>query len=84
MTFHRTLNVELRSDKEIYNLDDRPEFARAIITYGQNIPTARITGNQRSSRLISAKNANALVLLPQKNEETNQIKNGDIVKAILL
>ncbi len=84
LAYHRTLNVELNTDKDFYPLDERPEFARAIITYGQNIPIARITGNQRSSRLMSARDANALVLLPMKSEDKKQIKNMDIIRAILL
>lgn len=70
-------------------LDDRPEFARAIVHFGggeSDLPTASlIKGSQKSSRLTSVKDANALVLLPTRDEVPDGvIKDNHITKAILI
>lgn len=82
--YHSIINATLSIDKEFIKLDPRPEFSRAIITYQDNNIIATITGNQRSSRLMSAKDANALVLLPQSDANNDKIKNGATIKALLI
>ncbi|CAG2107027.1 unnamed protein product [Medioppia subpectinata] len=88
-TYQRCQRVRLECDEKVYRLDDRPEFARAVVSFGTTgleagFPTARLTGNQRSSRLLSAKDANALVLLPQKSDSVDKISCGDFVTAFLI
>ena len=84
LAFHKVIQVKLKLEKESRKLDPRPEFVRAIVSYGDDVPSAFITGNQQSSRLLSVKDANALVLLNQSSETIKEIKNNEIVKAILL
>jgi gephyrin len=48
------------------------------------IPTARSTGNQLSSRLLSMHTANALLLLPERSTDKQQLKHGEIVDAIVI
>lgn len=69
-----------------YNLDPRPEYARAILQWNNTdiLPLAYSTGNQISSKLLSCKNANALLILPGRTAETSELHQGDIVQAMLL
>ncbi|XP_057328865.1 gephyrin isoform X1 [Microplitis mediator] len=69
-----------------YKLDLRPEYARVILqwTDPDKIPVAHSTGNQISSKLLSCKNANALLILPGRTDERKEIKEGDTVPAMLL
>ncbi|KAF7992902.1 hypothetical protein HCN44_005683 [Aphidius gifuensis] len=71
-----------------YKLDSRPEYTRAILVWQHdstdNIPEAYDTGNQISSRLVSCKNANALLMLPGCTDEKYKLQKGDLVEAILL
>ena len=84
-TYQRTLSVRLNTGADSYKLDERPEFARAVLSYQLNdVPIARMTGNQSSSRLMSAKDADALVLLPARSESLQVIKSGHIVTALLI
>jgi MoeA C-terminal region (domain IV) len=61
---------------------ERPEYHRAILsTAGEGgVVTARSTGNQRSSRLLSMSSSNALLCLPQG---TGTIAAGTKVTAII-
>ncbi|KAL6267462.1 hypothetical protein P5V15_000538 [Pogonomyrmex californicus] len=70
----------------LYNLDPRPEYARAILKWNNDepLPEAHITGNQISSKLLSCKGANALLMLPGRTAEKQVLKKGDIVPAMLI
>lgn len=63
----------------------RPEFHRAVLTWSndQQSPgyVAVSTGNQASSRLLSARYANALLELPKSD---SSLKAGDMVDALLI
>ncbi|XP_076756902.1 molybdenum cofactor synthesis protein cinnamon [Xylocopa sonorina] len=69
-----------------YDLDPRPEYARAILQWEDmlGLPSAYSTGNQISSRLLSCKSANALLMLPARKPETTALQAGDVVEAMLL
>ncbi|XP_076640006.1 molybdenum cofactor synthesis protein cinnamon [Colletes latitarsis] len=69
-----------------YNLDPRPEYARAILKWNDTdtLPLAYSTGNQISSKLLSCKNANALLMLPGRAANISQVHQGDVVQAMLL
>nr|XP_050847334.1 gephyrin [Vespula vulgaris]XP_050847335.1 gephyrin [Vespula vulgaris] len=69
-----------------YQLDPRPEYARAILTWkdGADLPLAYNTGNQISSKLFSCKSANALLMLPGKTVAKTVLRPGEVVEAILL
>lgn len=47
-------------------------------------PQAYSTGNQISSKLLSCKSANALLMLPAKSEQRSKLRSGDVVPAMLL
>ena len=67
-------------------LDPRPEYHRSVITWtqGEDLPTAEGTGNQISSRLLSLKAANALLVLPPKSADLTNLKKDDKVDAIII
>lgn len=44
---------------------DRPEYQRAIVSWEEGRLVARSTGSQGSSRLLSLRGANALLIVPQ-------------------
>nr|XP_012149862.1 PREDICTED: gephyrin [Megachile rotundata]XP_012149863.1 PREDICTED: gephyrin [Megachile rotundata] len=69
-----------------YNLDPRPEYARTILkwTDTDDLPLAYSTGNQISSKLLSCKNANALLMLPGRTAEKTVLEKGEVVQAMLL
>lgn len=69
-----------------YNLDPRPEYARAILKWNNSdaLPLAYSTGNQISSKLLSCKNATALLMLPARTPDRIQLREGDVIQAILL
>uniref|UniRef100_A0A0C9RJR3 Cin_0 protein n=1 Tax=Fopius arisanus TaxID=64838 RepID=A0A0C9RJR3_9HYME len=69
-----------------YQLDPRPEYARAILLWSEEelMPRAYSTGNQISSKLLSCKNANALLMLPGRTADRREMNEGDIVRAMLL
>eukprot|EP01041_Mallomonas_annulata_P004228 gene4228-8411_t len=62
---------------------ERPEYHRAVVYFDSATGSlrARSTGGQRSSRLLSMKSANALLLLPQGD---GSVSVGSSVNAILL
>ncbi|XP_071862416.1 molybdenum cofactor synthesis protein cinnamon [Bombus fervidus] len=69
-----------------YKLDPRPEYARAILKWNNvdTLPLAYSTGNQISSKLLSCKNANALLILPGCKAEKTVLQQGEVVQAMLL
>jgi molybdopterin biosynthesis enzyme MoaB len=63
---HAQITVQLESTLALD--PERPEYHRAILSTGSDLSgavTARSTGNQRSSRLLSMSSSNALLCLPQ-------------------
>ncbi|KAL6422800.1 hypothetical protein ACFW04_010774 [Cataglyphis niger] len=69
-----------------YNLDPRPEYARVILKWNDKeaFPEAYSTGNQISSKLLSCKGANALLMLPGRTAEKQMLNKGDLVPAMLI
>jgi molybdopterin molybdotransferase len=59
---------------------DRPEYQRAIVSWEDGRLVARSTGAQGSSRLLSLRGANALLLVPGNGK---QYQAGEQVEAIL-
>ena len=70
------------------DLDPRPEYHRCLLKwpnqFNQAIPSAFSTGNQHSSRLLSMNEADCLVKLPPRTTESNTIRNGEILSALLI
>ena len=58
----------------------RPEYHRAIVSWSENGFVAKSTGIQESSRLLSMKTANALLILPRSSET---LSAGSQVDALL-
>lgn len=52
--------------------------------HGDRVPTATSTGGQCSSRMLSMRSANALLVLPPKSDEQKALEAGNIVQAILI
>ncbi|XP_029173375.1 gephyrin-like [Nylanderia fulva] len=69
-----------------YNLDPRPEYARAILKWSNNeaFPVAFSTGHQISSKLLSCKDANALLMLPARTEKKPILNKDELVPAMLI
>ncbi|XP_014247027.1 gephyrin [Cimex lectularius] len=68
-------------------LDERPEYRRAILEFVGESPgfCARSTGGQASSRLMSCRDANCLLLLPSSKVHTSgKICKGATVKAMII
>ena len=67
-------------------LDMRPEYHRVVLSWksGEAIPSAVSTGSQCSSRLLSMRTANALLVLPPRNENLTRIEAGEIVDALII
>lgn len=64
-------------------LDSRPEYHRAHVSW-QPHAKASSTGAQSSSRLLSMKSANALLVLPPRSETLTQLQTGSTVQAIII
>jgi gephyrin len=66
-------------------LDPRPEYQRTILQYSPTnaIPTALSTGSQCSSRMLSMRNANALLVLPPKSNDVTRLPLGTVVDAMV-
>jgi gephyrin len=80
---HKTVKAKLVVGKPI-KLDERPEFVRGIISFNETgAQVELIKGSQRSSRLLSTKDANVLVILPSKST-VNEVHSNQLVDAILL
>jgi molybdopterin biosynthesis enzyme len=56
--------VRVRLQAPISAPPDRPEYQRAIVAWEDGRLVARSTGAQGSSRLLSLRGANALLLVP--------------------
>jgi len=67
-----------------YELDARPEYVRAYVSWKNNGFMANVTGNQRSSRMLSMKGANALLQLPGSTNTVKQLSAGTLVDAFLI
>ncbi|BET01215.1 CLK4-associating serine arginine rich protein [Nesidiocoris tenuis] len=68
-------------------LDDRPEYRRTILdfSYEDGCARAKSTGTQMSSRLLSWRNANALLVLPSKKDKPDGIlPKGTRVEALVV
>ncbi|KAA0204082.1 hypothetical protein HAZT_HAZT006294 [Hyalella azteca] len=68
------------------SLDHRPEYHRAVLSFSPScdLPLARSTGSQLSSRLLSMANARVLLVLPPRSPVQPSLQAGEIVTAILL
>ena len=73
--------VEVPRESRIKNSDSRRIFARAIVRKEGDRLYAKTTGPQGSGILTSMSMANALVIVP---EDVAAVKEGDVVKAIML
>ncbi|XP_015751070.1 PREDICTED: gephyrin-like [Acropora digitifera] len=67
-------------------LDMRPEYHRVVLSWksGEAIPSAVSTGSQCSSRLLSMRTANALLVLPPRSDNLTRIEAGEIVDALII
>ena len=67
-------------------LDPRPEYHRCVLSWEQDseLPLARSTGGQRSSRLLSMHAANALMILPATTDDLQGLRQGDVVDALVI
>ena len=69
-----------------FKLDPRPEYHRVHLSWSDEdpLPVAVSTSNQRSSRLLSVRDANALLVLPARSEHQTELSAGSVVRALLL
>nr|Q9PW38.1 RecName: Full=Gephyrin; Includes: RecName: Full=Molybdopterin adenylyltransferase; Short=MPT adenylyltransferase; AltName: Full=Domain G; Includes: RecName: Full=Molybdopterin molybdenumtransferase; Short=MPT Mo-transferase; AltName: Full=Domain E [Gallus gallus]AAD49748.1 gephyrin [Gallus gallus] len=67
-------------------LDPRPEYHRCILTWHHQEPHpwAQSTGNQMSSRLMSMRSANGLLMLPPKTEQYVELHKGEVVDVMVI
>ena len=67
-------------------LDPRPEYHRVLLSWKHDdpIPLVTSTGNQCSSRLLSMRTANALLVLPPKTETRSMLPKDSIVDALVI
>nr|XP_047936560.1 gephyrin isoform X17 [Anser cygnoides] len=67
-------------------LDPRPEYHRCILTWHHQepLPWAQSTGNQMSSRLMSMRSANGLLMLPPKTEQYVELHKGEVVDVMVI
>ncbi|KHJ75334.1 MoeA region, partial [Oesophagostomum dentatum] len=79
--FQQEIKVQLAED---INLDARPEYRRAWLQHGGNLPVAISTGNQISSRLMSLSGATVLLRIPSKTDVCPKLKAGEVVDALWL
>ncbi|XP_008401408.1 gephyrin-like [Poecilia reticulata] len=77
------LFVQLSCDVK---LDPRPEYHRCILTWHHQepLPWAQSTGNQVSSRLMSMRSANGLLMLPPKTEQYVELHKGEVVDVMVI
>ena len=68
------------------DLDPRPEYYRVVLSWkpGEAVPWAISTGSQCSSRLLSMRTANALLVLPPRSDNLTRINTGEIVDALII
>ncbi|XP_046711894.1 gephyrin-like isoform X7 [Silurus meridionalis] len=67
-------------------LDPRPEYHRCVLTWHHQepLPWAQSTGNQMSSRLMSMRSANGLLMLPPKTEQYVELHKGEVVDVMVI
>ena len=71
-------------------LDLRPEYHRCVLIWPEvssesdGLPFAHSTGSQISSRLLSMRSANALLMLPARTQSNSSLGEGDIVRAMII
>ncbi|XP_033991331.1 gephyrin b isoform X9 [Pseudochaenichthys georgianus] len=73
-------------------LDPRPEYHRCILTWhhqeplpwAQSTGTSTTAGNQVSSRLMSMRSANGLLMLPPKTEQYVELHKGEVVDVMVI
>lgn len=65
-------------------LDPRPEYQRAHVAFEGGGLWASTTGVQRSSRMLSMKGANALLILPATEHGKESLLKGTEVDALLI
>ncbi|XP_078262449.1 gephyrin isoform X5 [Rhinoraja longicauda] len=77
------IKARLSSDVK---LDPRPEYHRCILTWHHQepLPWAQSTGNQMSSRLMSMRSANGLLMLPPKTEQYVELHKGEVVDVMVI
>lgn len=68
------------------SLDARPEYHRVVLSWksGDLVPLATSTGSQCSSRLLSMRTSNALLVLPPRSDDLARIEAGTIVDALII
>ena len=68
------------------SLDARPEYHRVVLSWksGDLVPSALSTGSQCSSRLLSMRTSNALLVLPPRSDDLTRIEAGTIVDALII
>jgi len=68
-------------------LDPRPEYYRCSLCWQDSedgVPYADGTGSQRSSRLLSMRAANAMLVLPARTDTTSRLEAGALVQAMVI
>jgi gephyrin len=79
--------VQAKLGQKIQMDEERPEYHRCTLTWQTDNPNsygyflAKSTGRQISSRLLSMNNANALIIIPQKQ---GILEEGSIVDALII
>lgn len=76
------ISIELLTEN--YELDPRPEFARATVVSKNNKLYARITGKQVSSRLKSIVEADVLLHMPARSSSKTTMVKGEFLTASVL
>jgi molybdopterin biosynthesis enzyme len=71
----------VRAGEDLHHAADRTEFQRARVAWADGAPVATVTGAQGSGRLLSFRDANALLVLPEGSGFTAA---GAWVEAIIL
>lgn len=86
---HRTV-IKAKVDRNI-KLDPRPEYHRVVLSWApggvgdeDGLPTAYSTGNQISSRLLSMRSANGLLVLPSQAEGRLTVTQGEVFDVIVI
>lgn len=73
-------SVSVRLAQTIAASPDRPEYQRAIVSVEDGMLVARTTGSQGSSRLLSLRDANALLVVPPRQ---GTYAAGETIQALL-
>ncbi|KAI9033258.1 hypothetical protein DFJ74DRAFT_168536 [Hyaloraphidium curvatum] len=76
-----TIKCQLAHD---VRLDPRPEYQRAFVGFEGGSLVSSTTGVQRSSRMLSMKGANALLVLPAIEGDKKSLAKGSTVDAMLI